>query len=359
MYEMSAPNIRQGIISALSSRWKFKATVTLPAIPALVDHFVEALCTTWASMSQPYPPARRANLRSALESNLKEAYEYSPDSLVIVEYGTNSQPLTGIYWDIYVQKRNIRDEFDDFTKSRTPPYFGLHPDAMVMNQARSLGDSAQVTVLDIGAGTGRNALPLAREGFRVDVVEFAPLLLQVLQSEVAASNLSVRIFEVDILSEKLEVPDQYYSMMFLSEVVTHFRSVDEVRRVFDLANRLLAPGGIFLFNAFVAMDGYEPDEVARQMSEVAWGSMFTRHELTLVALATQLDCQLDEPALEYERSHLPADQWPPTGWYEAWCKGQDTIRIGADKSPVELRWLVFRKKSDPASRRFATVGPDG
>ncbi len=88
MYETNAPNIRQGIINALSSRWKFKATVTLPAIPALVDHFVEALCTTWASMSQPYPPARRANLRSALESNLKEAYEYSPDSLVIVECGT-------------------------------------------------------------------------------------------------------------------------------------------------------------------------------------------------------------------------------------------------------------------------------
>ena len=46
---------------------------------------------------------------------------------------------------------------------------------------------------------------------------------------------------------------------------------------------------------------------------------------------------------DFEKSHLPADAWPPTPWYEEWVSGQDIFDLPREASPVTLMWLVLEK----------------
>src|SRR5690606_15880072 len=118
------------------------------------------------------------------------------------------------------------------------------PDAKVMNLARSLGDPKDVPVLDIGAGTGRNTLPLAREGFPTDAIELAPALAKVLREDAEKAGLSVRVFEGDATDRNLGVPQNYYGLVFLAEVVaSHFRNVAHLRQLFEVVVDMIRPGG--------------------------------------------------------------------------------------------------------------------
>ncbi len=345
MRETQAPVVRQAILGALPSRLVAKAALLLPAVPALLDHYVEGLCLTWASLGRPVDPTMRAHLRKVLDSNLKEAFAHSPHSRVTVAYGTDPPPSMGLSWNISTVHSSIEDEYNDWVRTREPPLFGPYPDAKVMDLARTLGVPSEVAVLDIGAGTGRNSLPLARAGFRVDAVEFTPSLVTILQEEVAKAGLPIRVIEGNGLDLTCDVQEQAYSLVFLSEVVFHFRHTQQLRRLFELASRWLIPGGYLLFDAFVPLDGYKPDELARQVSEVMWCRIYTRPDLHEAASGTPLDFVSEGSTLEYERAHYPDGKWPPTIWYEPWSTGQNLFRLSADKSPIELRWLVFRKRA--------------
>jgi SAM-dependent methyltransferase len=338
--------VRQALLRALPSRVVAKAAMLLPAVPGLVDHYVQGLCLIWATLGHPLDSGAREHLRRGLDSKLKEAFAHSPYSRVTVVFGTEPPPKTGLTWSLSITEASIVDEYDEWVKTREPPLFGKLPDCKVMDLAKTLGTPAEVGVLDIGAGTGRNSLPLAREGFRVDAIEFAPALVKALREEIAGERLHVGVFELNILDSAVELPDDSYSMILLSEVVFHFRTGEHLRTVFELANRLLKPGGYLLFNAFLPLDGFKPDDVAKQVSEVMWCRITTRHELQEATLGLQLDFLSEESTLDYEREHYPAGQWPPTSWYEAWCSGQNAFKLPADKSPIELRWLVYRKNEN-------------
>jgi uncharacterized protein YndB with AHSA1/START domain len=51
----------------------------------------------------------------------------------------------------------------------------------------------------------------------------------------------------------------------------------------------------------------------------------------------------DESTHDFERAHLPAAAWPPTGWFEDWARGRDLYHLPGSTAPHELRWLVYRK----------------
>jgi hypothetical protein len=144
-------------------------------------------------------------------------------------------------------------------------------------------------------------------------------------------------------------------MILLSEVVaSHFRNVEQIRQLFEVAAARLSPGGVLVFNAFLSDGGYKPDDVARQLSQVLWCCLFTRHDLELASKGLPLERVVDESAAEYERAHLPEGQYPSTGWYEGWCGGQDLFDLPAERPPMELRWLVYRR-GGAGDAEFASI----
>jgi SAM-dependent methyltransferase len=262
----------------------------------------------------------------------------------VVTYSTDPPPKTSITWKIVAMSASFTDEYQHWTEVRTPPLFGKHADAKAMDAARSLGTPAEVAVLDVGAGTGRNSLPLAREGFQVDAVEPAPALCKLLKADIETEKLGIGVVEGDILDDAIVTPRSQYQMILLSEVVaSHFRSIEQVRKLFTVAGRLLTPGGLLVFNAFLSDGGYKPDDTAKQLSQVLWCALFTRRDMELACEGLPFERLADESAADYERAHLPEGAWPPTGWYEGWSAGQDLFDLPGDRCPMELRWLVYRK----------------
>ena len=342
--EMSPSVLRQATIRKLPNRLTGKAEILLPAVPGLVDHYVQGLNASWLALGRRFSPAELEYLTEVLGNTLKQAFDASPYSRVSVKYETDPPPKTSLTWNIAICHSTIEDEYAEWVAARTPPLFGSHPDAKLMDLARSLGAPNEVSVLDVGAGTGRNTIALANEGFQTDAVELAPSLAKILREDVESKNLPVRVYEGNILDPELPVPAASYDIMLLAEVVaSHFRTAQQIRTLFEAAERLLKPNGILLFSAFTALDGYKPDDVVRQMSQIMWCCVFPRREIQDAIAGLPFVLLSDESALEYEKAHHPPEEWPPTGWYEGWTAGQDLFDLHASKSPVEMRWFAYRK----------------
>ena len=210
----------------LPNRLTAKAEILLPAVPGLVDHYVQGLNASWLALGRKFSDTELKYLTEVLGNTLKQAFDASPYSRVSVKYETDPPPKTSLTWHIAIYNSTIEDEYAEWVASRTPPLFGSHPDAKLMDVARSLGTPNEIAVLDVGAGTGRNTIALANEGFQTDAVELAPALAKILREDVEARKLAVRVYEGNILDPELPVPAAHYDIMLLAEVVASHGSAD-------------------------------------------------------------------------------------------------------------------------------------
>jgi SAM-dependent methyltransferase len=343
--ENNATLLRQSMLRRLPRRVAARGDLMFAAVPSLLDHYQQTLLTIFASLGRVFNDDEKAHLRTLLDSWLKKGWEQSPYTRLAVHYETDEPPKTTISYNISLNVVTIADEYDHWAKTRTPPLFGAHPDAKVMDIALAQGDPSACPVLDIGAGTGRNTLPLARAGFPTDAVELAPALAKLLREDAEKAGLSVRIFEGDATNPELGLPKDYYQLVILAEVIaSHFRSVAHVRQLFEIIAGSIRPGGLLVFSAFLALEGYKPDAVARELGEVFWCPLFTRSDFDLAMQGLPFDRISEESTLDYEREHLPPEAWPPTGWFEQWTGGRDLFDLPPGRAPVELRWVTYRRK---------------
>ncbi len=211
-----------------------------------------------------------------------------------------------------------------------------------MQLARELGSPRKVHYLDVGAGHGRNTLPLARLGHPTDAVEPIPEVAAVLEARVAAAGLAVRVVRGDFLDPAFPLPREKYHLVSLSEVGTQMRGLTPVRGLLRRLADVLEPSGVGLLHVFVARAGYLPGPVTREFAEAVSSPMYTREELEDAAFGLPLRLVSDESVRAYEQKHLGA-AFPPAPWYPAWVSGQHVFDLPEGESPVALRWLVYRR----------------
>lgn len=312
----------------------------VPAVPGMLDEYVSMCTDTFAALGVEFTPDEIAHLRGVLESQLIEAYAASPRSDIVITY--TSPVGTTVTYTVKPQWRSLGAAYDNWVATREPPYFGTEPDARVWALAGEAGDPATFPVLDIGAGTGRNSLALARRGHPVDAVEMSPKFAEIILTEARREELNVRVIARDVFTTASDLRRDY-QLILLSEVVSDFRTVDQLATVFRLAAECLGPGGRLVFNIFLARDGYTPDAAARQLGEQCYTSIFSYPEVAQACATVPLELVADDSVYEYEKAHLPPQAWPPTSWYAAWVSGQDVFAVPREVCPIEMRWLVYRK----------------
>jgi hypothetical protein len=128
-----------------------------------------------------------------------------------------------------------------------------------------------------------------------------------------------------------------------SEVVSDFRTTQQLRAVFELATQCLAASGRLVFNTFLPRPGYTPDAAAVELGQQCYTTIFTQQELSAAASGLPLQLVSDDSVYEYEKSQLPEGAWPPTSWYADWVSGRDVFDLPREECSIEMRWLVFQK----------------
>lgn len=118
-----------------------------------------------------------------------------------------------------------------------------------------LAAQAQGPVLELGCGTGRLTLPIARAGARITAIDSAPTMLAGLHARLGDESLdvqrrvSVRRGDFCALAE----PAMYHLVLLPFNALHHCADHRAVLSLLDGVRRALAPGGRF------AMDCYLPD----------------------------------------------------------------------------------------------------
>jgi len=327
----------------LHRRGEAKGEIVIPAVPAMLDEYVAMCEKVFATLGAPFNSEQLAHLRAALEGQLNEAYQATQRSEIVISW--HSPVGTTLNYHIQPRWRTIAETYDDWIATREPPLFGTRPDARVWDLASEAPEPRQFSILDIGAGTGRNALALARRGHPVDVVEVNEKFVDAIRVEASRERLRVGLIQRDVFATSREDLDDDYNLILLSEVVAEFRTTQQLRALFELAADCLAPGGRLVFNTFLAAHNYSPDDAVIQMGEQMYTRIFTYPEMAEAASGLPLEQIADDSVYEYEKANLPDGAWPPTGWYAEWVSGQDVFALPRELCPIEMRWLVYEKKA--------------
>ncbi len=340
-------DIDHALTRTLHRRAVGQGSITLPAVPAMLEDYVTLCLSTFAALSVDFDDEQRRQLRDTLRDQLDQAFAGSPRSSIVITYDTPVGTL--VNYHVRPEWTSIASTYDAWVATRQPPYFGSEPDARVWALAGEYPDPKACPVLDIGAGTGRNSLALARRGHPVDALELSGSFADVLREQARAESLGIRVIQRDLFTAHDYLPGDY-GLVVVSEVVTDFRSPEDLRRLFELAVSCLFVGGHLVVNMFVARASFEPGDAARQMGQQTFSSMFTQDEVDAASDGLPLELVDVTGVYDYEHAHLPPESWPPTGWYEGWVLGQDVFALGRAEQPIEMRWLVYRRASDDEIR---------
>lgn len=317
--------------------------MSLPCIPSMIDEYMDQFDRILKSLGQTFTQEEMTALRELVARKLGEGYNQSPHSRIIFKYEPPdpTQGLTsGLKLSVFTEILSVEQKYQRWLTSRQGPLFGSHADAKLMDVVKEFNPPSNAPILDVGAGVGRNTLALARRGHPVDAVELTPEFAQIIAKEAQENQLPVRVIQSNILNPSLQLPQKSYQLVLVSEVISHFRNNQDVRTLLARMCNAIRPGGLLLFNTFLTEPGYEPDNRARELSQVQWSYLITRSEFNSIMAGLPLEVLSDESVYEYERSHLPSESWPPTGWFENWSQGRDVFPI--HNPPISLRWILCR-----------------
>ena len=98
--------------------------------------------------------------------------------------------------------------------------------------------------VDLGAGFGMHAIPLARMGYSVIAIDSSPELIDELG--IHAQGLSIRPIVADLVDFRMHVPGRAARILCMGDTLTHLDSKDSLERLFADVAACLLPGGRFV-----------------------------------------------------------------------------------------------------------------
>jgi SAM-dependent methyltransferase len=101
-------------------------------------------------------------------------------------------------------------------------------------------------VVDLGCGTGRSLIPLARRGFHGLGVDLSPHMLQIVGEKAAAERLPIWRVQANLVELDGLRPESAEYCVCLFSTIGMIQGRQQRHRVLGHAFRLLKPGGLFV-----------------------------------------------------------------------------------------------------------------
>jgi SAM-dependent methyltransferase len=106
-----------------------------------------------------------------------------------------------------------------------------------------LGPAAGAPAVDLGAGLGLHALPLARRGFKVTAIDSCQVLLDELQLQ--GGGLPIVVHNADLLDFRSHVKERPAVILCMGDTLTHLPSMKSVESLLGSVAGSLASAGVF------------------------------------------------------------------------------------------------------------------
>ncbi|MBO0743630.1 MAG: class I SAM-dependent methyltransferase [Candidatus Dormibacteraeota bacterium] len=198
------------------------------------------------------------------------------------------------------------------TYTASPEMYGPGPSAPAVCAAGRFRASGATTVLELGAGHGRDTLYFAEQGFTVIAGDFSSVALRQLRGAAGRRSLERRILAtVHDVREPLPLAaasvDAAYGHMLLSMALT----TDEIQRAVGEVGRVLRPGGTFVYTVRTTGDAHygtgvgHGDDIWEQAGFAV--HFFSRHLVDTLAAGWTL-----EDVAPFEEGALPRRLWRVT-----------------------------------------------
>ncbi len=164
----------------------------------------------------------------------------------------------------------LTNAWNEIFKERGRVFYEPHPD--IPGIVKLLGDRGATKVLDLGSGTGRHTVYLARNGFTVYGLDNSPEGIKTTRQWLADEGLTADL-QLRSITEKLPYEDAFFDGVISVKVINHFDSA-RIRNIAQEITRVLDKGGLLFVavttvknmakkfkqvepNTFIPLDGRE------------------------------------------------------------------------------------------------------
>jgi len=130
-------------------------------------------------------------------------------------------------------------------------YFnGAHYDALTqiedipfwIHQAQTYGDP----ILELAVGTGRIAIPLAKEGFKVTGIDMSDSMLEQAQKKLFAAQVSVNLIKADMRDFHLDT--KFPLIIIPSNSIVHLQALEDLEACLACVKKHLTPNGTLIID---------------------------------------------------------------------------------------------------------------
>lgn len=136
-----------------------------------------------------------------------------------------------------------------------PKLHGSEPSAAAEYAAGAFGAAGIDDVLELGAGHGRDAFFLARQGFSVHATDFSEAALDQLRLEAQREGLDDRVTAaLHDVRDPLPPANATVNAVFANLLLNMAFSAAELRSLVAEIHRVLCPGGLFVYAVWSADD---------------------------------------------------------------------------------------------------------
>lgn len=145
------------------------------------------------------------------------------------------------------------NRFDRKMKGQSIYFDGTHYDTWTereidipfyKKQVKKYGDP----VLELGCGTGRITIPIAREGYDITGLDLSDRLLRRALDKAKSDDIDIKLIKGDMRNFSLE---KSFNLIFIPfNSIHHILTLDEMEKVLNNVKKHLKPGGRFIVEFF-------------------------------------------------------------------------------------------------------------